>query len=98
MDQFHLLTIIAEESLTTHIQQEVEQLGAKGYTLSVVSGKHMSNLRDSPWTGGNVKIETVVTEATCRRILQHFQHKYFDRYAMIAFHHPVSVLRTEHFS
>ena len=29
MDQFHLLTIIAEESLTTHIQQEVVQLGQR---------------------------------------------------------------------
>lgn len=97
MNNLVLLTIIAEEVLTTMLEKEIEALGAKGYTISNVSGKGLSGVRDNQWEGENVKIETIVSEAACTAILAHLQKKYFDRYAIIAFHHPVSVLRTQHF-
>ena len=43
------------------------------------------------------QIETIVSDQNCSRILTHLQQKYFDRYAMIVFHHPVQVIRTHHF-
>jgi nitrogen regulatory protein P-II 2 len=97
MNNLNLLTIIVEEALATIIEKEIGDLGAKGYTVSGVSGKGLSGIRDNQWEGENVKIETIVSEASCIAILDHLKNKYFDRYAIIAFHHPVHVIRTNHF-
>jgi len=98
MHTLQLLTIIAEESLATILEKEIVALGAKGYTASIVTGKGLHNLRDNQWEGENIKIETITTEEKCKSILQHLEKKYFERYAMIAFYHPVNVVRTSHFS
>ncbi len=97
MDNLNLLTIIAEEVLAASIEKEILEMGAKGYTSSAVSGKGLHGLRDNQWEGENIKIETIVSDDSCKKILGHLQHKYFDRYAMIAFYHPVNVVRTNHF-
>ena len=97
MNNLNLLTIIAEEALASSIEKEILEMGAKGYTSSTVSGKGLHALRDNQWEGENIKIETIVSEGSCKKILEHLQRKYFDRYAMIAFYHPVNVVRTEHF-
>lgn len=98
MNNLNLLTIIAEEALATSIETKIVELGAKGYTCSPVSGKGLDGVRDNQWEGENIKIETIVSEDTCKKILDHLQQKYFERYAMIAFYHPVSVMRTSHFT
>jgi nitrogen regulatory protein PII len=97
MNNLNLLTIIAEEALASSIEKEIIEMGAKGYTYSAVSGKGLHGVRDNQWEGENVKIETIVSEDSCKKILSHLQQKYFDRYAMIAFYHPVNVVRTDHF-
>ena len=97
MNSLNLLTIIAEEALATSIEKEILEMGAKGYTSSTVSGKGLHGLRDNQWEGENVKIETIVSDENCQKILGHLQRKYFERFAMIAFYHPVSVVRTDHF-
>ena len=97
MNNLQLLTIIVQETLAESIQQEIMELGAKGYTQSTVSGKGLSGTRNSPWEGENVKIETVVPQAICEEILDHLQKKYFERYAIIAFYHAVNVVRNRHF-
>lgn len=97
MNNLNLLTIIAEEALAASIEKEIVEMGAKGYTSSAVSGKGLHGVRDNQWEGENIKIETIVSEDNCKKILGHLQRKYFDRYAMIAFYHPVNVVRTNHF-
>lgn len=97
MNYLNLLTIIAEETLAPYIEKEIVAMGAKGYTSSSVSGKGLTGLRDNQWEGENIKIETIVSEAICKKILEHLEQTYFDRYAMIAFYHPVNVVRTAHF-
>ena len=97
MNNLNLLIIIVEEALAASIEKEIEALGARGYTVSGVSGKGLSGVRDNQWEGENVKIETIVSDASCQAILEHLKTKYFDRYAIIAFHHPVQVIRTNHF-
>jgi hypothetical protein len=97
MDNLQLLTIIAEEALALTIEKEIEELGAKGFTTSIVSGKSLTHVRDNQWEGENIKIETIVSEITCNKILSFLQKKYFERYSMIAFYHPVQVVRTQHF-
>jgi hypothetical protein len=98
MESLQLLTIIAEEALTEVLENEIVSLGAKGYTASQVSGKSQSNVRDNPWEGENVKIETIVPITTCLKILDHLKAKYLERYALIAFYYPVNVIRTHHFA
>jgi hypothetical protein len=97
MNNLNLLTIIAEEALAPSIEKEIITMGAKGYTSYSASGKGLHDVRDNQWEGENIKIETIVSEENCKRILGHLQKKYFDRYAMIAFYHPVNVIRTNHF-
>ena len=97
MTNLSLLTIIIEESLANTIEKEICEIGAKGYTSSNVSGKGLSGVRDNQWDGENIKIETIVSEETCKKILDHLQKKYFNRFAIIAFHHPVSIIRSNHF-
>ncbi|HMV08541.1 MAG TPA: hypothetical protein PK325_08040 [Cyclobacteriaceae bacterium] len=98
MNTLMLLTIIAEENLAGPIEEEIVKLGAKGYTSSSVSGKGVSGIRDNQWDGENIKIETIVSESICKDILNHLQKKYFERYPMIAFYHPVTVIRTAQFT
>jgi hypothetical protein len=98
MNTLQLLTIIAEESLASLLEKEIVAFGAKGYTASQVSGKGLHNLRDNQWEGENVKIETIISEEKCKLILAHLEKKYFEKYAMIAFFHPVTVVRTSHFT
>ncbi len=92
-----LLTIVTEESLSGLIEEEIIVLGAKGFTSTSVSGKGSSGLRNNHWDGMNVRIESIVTESVCEKILSHLQEKYFERYAVIAFYHPVNLIRTSHF-
>lgn len=93
-----LLTIVAEESLANLIEDEIVNLGAKGFTSAQVSGKGLSGNRDNHWEGTNIRIESVVTKTVCDHILEHLKSKYLDRYAVIAFYQPVTVIRTGHFS
>ncbi len=97
MNNLQLLTIIAEESLTSLLEKEIIAFGAKGYTASNVSGKGLHNLRDNQWEGENIKLETITSEENCQLILNHLEKKYFERYAMIAFYHPVHVIRNQQF-
>lgn len=98
MNNLILLTIIVEEALAAAIEREIVELGAKGYTTSTVSGKGLSGVRDNQWEGENVKIETIVSPENCQSILLHLQRRYFEKFAIIAFYHPVSVVRTNHFT
>lgn len=97
MNNLHLLTIIAEKALAPSIEKEIIAMGAKGYTSYNVSGKGLHDVRNNQWEGENIKLETIVSEENCKTILEHLQKKYFDRYAMIAFYHPVYVIRGNHF-
>lgn len=97
MENLQLLTIIAEEALAELLEDEIVELGAKGYTASQVSGKSLGNVRNNPWEGENVKIETIVPAPVCQKILEHLKGKYLERYALIAFYYPVNVIRTHHF-
>ncbi|MFZ6000408.1 MAG: P-II family nitrogen regulator [Bacteroidota bacterium] len=97
MKEFQLLTIVAEESLAAQLEHEIFELGARGYTVSSAQGKHDDHLRDNPWEGENVRIETITTDEVRHRILRHLEAKYFEKYALIVFYHPVHVVRGYHF-
>lgn len=97
MNQLQLLTIIAQDALASLLEEEILGLGAKGYTISAVTGKSPAGERDNPWYGSNIKLEIILSQESCDRILSHLEKKYFDRFSIIAFHHPVQVIRTHRF-
>lgn len=94
---FKLVTIIADESLKKILEEEIIEIGAKGYTVALVEGKGKSGARDSAWSGENVKIETIVSGDICARILAHLTANYFERYPVIAYSYDVQTIRSEHF-
>jgi nitrogen regulatory protein P-II 2 len=94
---FQLVTIIADESLRKTIEEEIVNLGASGYTVSVVEGKGKNGARDDAWSGRNIKLETIVPNAIGERILAHLSTKYFNRYAVIVYTFDVRTIRSEHF-
>lgn len=98
MHALFLLTIIADDSLKNVIAEEVSALGATGYTTSMVEGKGRSGLRNDVWTGENVKIETVVDDVVLRSVLDRLEKVYFEKYPVVAYYHPVNVVRKAHFS
>lgn len=92
-----LLTIIVDEALKSTIEEEITQLGAKGYTITHVEGKGTSGERNNAWVGQNIKIETVVAEEISVKILHLLSDKYFKKYAIIAYCTDVKVMRVDHF-
>lgn len=93
-----LLTIITEAALERLLVQDIERLGAHGYTVSDARGKGSRGVRSSAWdTSSNIRIEVVCDAQTADAIAAHLRAHYYDDYAMILFVADVAVLRPEKF-
>jgi nitrogen regulatory protein PII len=93
-----LLTIITESALERTLVEEIERLGAHGFTITDARGKGNRGLRNSAWeVSGNIRIEVVCDSTTADAIAAHLQAHYYDSYAMIVFVTDVAVLRPEKF-
>lgn len=93
-----LLTIITEAALETLVTQDIERLGAHGYTISDARGKGGRGVRRSEWdASSNIRIEIVCNAETADAIATHLSTHYYDNYAMILFVTDVVVLRAEKF-
>jgi|SRR6056297_455204 len=93
-----LLTIVTESVLEAQLVRDVEQLGARGYTITNARGKGHRGVREADWeTESNIRLEVVCDDATARRIAAHVQARYYDNYAMILLLGDVEVLRPEKF-
>jgi nitrogen regulatory protein P-II 2 len=90
-----LVTIIAEALLEDRLVQEVQRLGASGYTVTRASGRGTRGIRASEWEGNNVRIETLVGAEVADRILTHLAEFYFELYAVVAYVQTVEVVRGE---
>jgi len=87
-----LVTIIAEAVLESHLIREIQELGARGHTVTAVHGEGSRAVRTGVGEG-NVKIETVVGHETAERILRHVADSYFEHYAVVAYVSDVQVVR-----
>lgn len=93
-----LLTIITESALERILVQEVERLGARGFTITDARGKGARGPRNAAWDeSSNIRLEVVCDEATAKAIASHLQERYYDHYGMIVFVSDVTVLRPEKF-
>jgi nitrogen regulatory protein P-II 2 len=90
-----LVTIIAEAVLEPRLLEEIQRLGATGYTLTEVRGEGSRGIRATEFEGKNLRIEVLVAEQTADRILRHLAEEYFPLYAVVAFVADVQVVRGE---
>jgi nitrogen regulatory protein P-II 2 len=88
-----LVTVIAEAIVSDRLIREIQQLGAKGYTATEVTGQGSRGVRASEWEGKNVKIETLVSEEVAQKILALLSEHYFPNFAVVAYVHDVTVVR-----
>jgi nitrogen regulatory protein P-II 2 len=92
-----LITIVALDSITSRIVQDLKHCGSKGYTISKVEGEGMHGGHFTDWEGRNVRIETLVKEDVAEKIMEMLQDKYFEKYSIIAFATDAQVLRGNRF-
>jgi hypothetical protein len=94
-----LLTIVTEAALESRLINDIEQLGALGYTITNARGKGSRGLRSGSWeASANIRIEVICGPDLAKQIANHLQKKYYDNYAMVTFTSDVEVLRPNKFS
>lgn len=91
------VTVVVDNSVERQIVKEMHDLGATGYTYTVVHGNGAKGSRPSQWEGPNAKIEVIGTPEVIERILEHIAKNYFGHYATIVYVDDVDVLRSEKF-
>ena len=64
------ITIISEALLEDRLIRDVKICGAKGYTVTQAHGEGTRGVRASQWEGGNIKLETIVSETVADAILR----------------------------
>jgi nitrogen regulatory protein P-II 2 len=92
-----LLTIVAEAGLEGRLVSLVHQSGAKGHTISTSHGEGPRGERFGDMTGGNIRLETVVSPEVMEVILDLLEKDYFPHYAVSAWVADVEVIRDERY-
>jgi nitrogen regulatory protein P-II 2 len=92
------VTMVVEDTIEPLVVKDVHDLGATGYTYTVVHGEGAKGTRPNQWDGPNAKIEVITTAEIADRILEHVAKTYFEHSAVIIFVDDVEVLRGEKFT
>jgi nitrogen regulatory protein PII len=93
-----MVTIVTEAALERVLIAELEQLGARGFTITDARGKGSRGTRQSDWAQeGNIRVEVICEPALAERIAERVRERFYDHYAMILFLQDVSVLRSDKF-
>lgn len=94
-----LVTIICEAELENDLVRDLQELEAKGYTITDARGRGARGVRDATWTAGaNIRVEVLCDERIATAIVNHLAERYYAHYAMVMFVSDVAVLRPEKFS
>jgi hypothetical protein len=93
--EMQLVTVIAESLLEHRLVHEVQAAGATGWTITPARGEGSRGVRAADWEGGNLRLETLCSADVADRLMAVLERDYFEHYAVVAFIHPVSVLRGE---
>jgi nitrogen regulatory protein PII len=92
-----LLTIVAESSLEGRLVTLVHAHGAKGHTVSPAHGEGPRGQRFGDMTGGNIRLEIVISDDTVDAIIAVLEKDYFPHYAVTCWISDVEVLRDDKF-
>lgn len=90
-----LVTIVTERILEDRLLRTVEELGARGYTVTQATGRGSRGVRASEWEGPDSRIETLVSPEVADAIVEHVAEAYFEHYAVIVYVQDAEVVRGE---
>ena len=88
-----IVTIVTERILEARLLRKLEELGAKGYTLTQATGKGSRGVRASEWEGPDTRIETLVSEEVSQKIVEYLSDRFFEHYAVIVYVQDADVVR-----
>jgi nitrogen regulatory protein PII len=98
MEQRKLVTIITESAIESQLLEDLDRLGAKGYTILEARGRGSHGVRVADWDQNqNLRIEVICTDRVASAIVEHCQKAYSDNYALVAYISDVQVFRPEKF-
>lgn len=93
-----LLVIIAEADLERLLVQDIERLGASGYTITDVRGGGPGGKREGAWQADRtVRIEVICDEDLADEIGGHVLQTYGQNYGVTIYFSQVQVLRPQKF-
>lgn len=93
-----LVTIVGETILEDSLLRDLRELGARGWTPSHVRGEGSRGTRTSALEGGNIRIETLLAPEVAERILDRLAEHYFPSFGVVAYTHPVEVVRGDKYA
>lgn len=92
------VTIITESALESKLVEEIQELGATGYTITNARGKGSRGTRSGAWdASANIRIEIICSQVVANAIAKHVQATYYKHYAMVLFTSDIEVLRPDKF-
>lgn len=93
-----LLTIVTEAALEDTLVRDIENLGARGYTITDARGKGRRGKRDATWAPhANIRLEVLCDADTAHAIRTALRERCYDNYSMVMYVGEVVVLRPEKF-
>ena len=92
-----LLTIVTEAGLESRLVQDITKCGAKGFTITPSHGHGPKNLRIGDLEGGNIKLETVLSDSALESCLEMLNEKYIEHYTLTTWVSEVRVLRGDRY-
>jgi nitrogen regulatory protein P-II 2 len=92
-----LLTVIAESVIEERLLADLRRWGVGGLTTSRVEGDPFGS-RVADVAGAFVRMECVVPEDVSTRVLEGLAATYFEHFKVIAYDHPVRVVREEKYT
>jgi len=92
------LTMVAESVLEERLIALIERCGARGWTVSMAQGHGPSEHGVSGIEGGNIRIETLVSDEVAAKIWKGLEEKFFPHYAVSAWAYDVRVARMARYS
>ena len=87
-----LVTVIAEAVLEERLLADLRRWGVGGLTLVRAEGDPFGS-RVGDIEGAFLRLECVVGEATAERVLSGLAARYLERFKVVAYDHPVRVVR-----
>ncbi len=90
-----LVTIVTERILEDRLLRKVQELGAKGYTLTQATGKGSRGVRASEWEGPDTRIQSLVSKEVADAIVEYIAENLFEHYAVIVYVQDAEVVRGE---
>ncbi len=93
-----LVTIVTESILEARLTRDIEACGSRGWTITDARGHGPRNRRASELEGGNIRLETIVTQSVAVAIMEMLSRDYCPAYAVAAWTTPIQVSRLNRYA